>query len=315
LLLLEVDSAKSEIETSKVKRAAVAFLFCFACIGHLEAASADELAQRKRVAQIEAIEVPFDQLSHKAISGYGQAALKIDEKKWRHAESDHFIIHYQLWDVKNRLIREAEFYYWKVQNDLKLTQDLVDHKSHLFVFQDDDHWRLFQASTGQRGLAGVTIQNEFFSYYPKKKDEEFSGTVAHEMTHLVFNRFFTGRPPLWLNEGFAEYQAHKAYQSLFGKRYPGSNKDTTLINKLNFLEMTSWTGYNKNADLNQAFYAKSQVAVELLADKGGPEKLVEFIKTMIQNPDFKAAFDRHYSADFKGVDKFLKELARREKRL
>ena len=290
-------------------------IFCGITTCELAAATADEIAQRRRVARIEAVEVPFEQLSHKDISVHGRAALKIDEKKWRHAESDHFIIHYQLWDVKNRLIREAEFYYWKVQSDLKLTMDLVDHKSHLFIFQDDDRWRSFQAGTGLHGLAGVTIQNEFFSYYPKKKDEEFSGTVAHEMTHLIFNRFFRGRPPLWLNEGFAEYQAHKAYQSLFGKRYGGTNKDTSMIGKLNFLEMTAWTDYNRNADLNQAFYAKSHVAVELLADKGGPEKLVGFINTMIQNPDFKSAFDKHYASDFKDMDKFLKELARREKRL
>jgi hypothetical protein len=135
------------------------------------------------------------------------------------------------------------------------------------------------------------------------------------MTHLVFNRFFRGRPPLWLNEGFAEYQAHKAYQSLFGKRYGRTNKDTSAIDKLNFLEMTTWTGYNQNADLNQAFYAKSHAAIELLADKGGPEKLVAFINTMIKNPDFKAAFDEHYAGEFKDTDKFLKELARREKRL
>ena len=279
------------------------------------AASPDELTQRGRCAKIEAVDKPFDQLSHQQISEAGKAALRIDEKKWKHAEADHFIIHYQLWDVKNRLIREAEYYYWKIQDDMKLSSDLASHKSHIFVFQDDEGWNAFQAATGLHGIAGVTMGHEFFSYYPKRKDKDFSGTVAHEMTHLVFNRFFTGRPPLWLNEGFAEYQAHNAFQSLYGKRLGAINKDASLVGQIDFLKMTTWTGYQQNMSVNQAFYVKAQLAVGLLIDKGGPERFVQFITTMIQNPDFPAAFNQHYRDIFKDTDKFLKELARREKRL
>lgn len=279
------------------------------------AASPAELAHREIAAKAEAIEKPFDQLSHQQISATASAALKIEGNKWKHAESDHFIIHYQLQDVKDRLIREAEYYYWKIQDDLKLTKDLADHKSHIFVFQDDDSWNAFQAIASMHGIAGVTMGDEFYCYYPKKKDKDNSGTVAHEMTHLVFNRFFTGRPPLWLNEGFAEYQAHNAYQSLYGKRLGAINKDASMVSQIDFLDMTRWTTYKPNMSINQAFYVKSQVAVGLLVDKGGPERFVEFINTMIHNPDFAAAFDRHYRDVFKEMDKFLKELARKERKL
>ncbi|MNC96237.1 hypothetical protein D3C83_135600 [compost metagenome] len=53
----------------------------------------------------------------------------------------------------------------------------------------------------------------------------------------------------------------------------------------------------------------------MLIDKGGPERFVDFMNTMLKNPDFKSAFDRHYGDVFKDMDKFLKELARKEKRL
>jgi hypothetical protein len=278
-------------------------------------ASPEELAQRDRCAKIEAVDKPFDQLSHREISKAGQTALRIDASKWKHAESEHFIIHYQLSDVKNRLIREAEYYYWKIQNDLKLTTDLVEHKSHIFLFQDDDEWRGFQVATGLSNIAGVTMGHEFFSYYPKKKDKDFSGTVAHEMTHLVFNRFFTGRPPLWLNEGFAEFQAHNAFQSLYGKRLGAINKDSTQVGDIHFVTMTTWTQYPPTMGNIQAFYVKAQLAVGLLIDKGGPERFVQFVNTSIQDPDFYKAFNQHYREVFKDIDKFLKELARKEKKL
>jgi hypothetical protein len=290
-------------------------ILLLALTGNIKAATPQELAQRERVSKIQAAELPFEQLTHQQISEAGKAALKIDPKKWRHAESDHFIIHYQLWDVRNRLLRDAEFYYWKVQDDLKLTTDLVKHKSHIFCFQDSESWATFQAATGLSGIAGVTMGNEFFSYYPKKKDKDFSATVAHEMTHLVFNRFFDGRPPLWLNEGFAEFQSHNAYQSLYGKRLGGIRKDTSSVGQIDFMNMTTWTSYQSNMSNNQAFYVKAQLAVDLLIEKGGPEKFQEFINSMIQNPDFRAAFDQNYRGTFKDLNHFLKELARKEKRL
>lgn len=294
-------------------RLACPLLLIMACAAM--GASPEELAQRDRCARIEAVDKPFDQLSHQQISEAGRAALRIDASKWKHAESDHFIIHYQLWDVKNRLIREAEYYYWKIQNDLKLATDLANHKSHIFLFQDEDEWRAFQATTGMNNIAGVTMGHEFFSYYPKKKDKDFSGTVAHEMTHLVFNRFFTGRPPLWLNEGFAEFQAHNAFQSLYGKRLGAINKDSSLVDQIDFPTMTTWTSYPPTMGVIQAFYVKAQLAVGLLIDKGGPERFVQFTNTLIKNPDFNAAFNQHYREVFKDTDKFLKELARKEKRL
>jgi len=296
-------------------RPAIPALLLMLAAGACMGASPNELAQRERCAKIDAVDKPFDQLSHQEISDVGRAALGIDASKWKHAESDHFIIHYQLNDVKNRLIREAEYYYWKIQDDMKLNNDLTGHKSHIFVFQDDDGWRAFQGTTGLQNIAGVTMGHEFYSFYPKRKDKDFSGTVAHEMTHLVFNRFFTGRPPLWLNEGFAEYQAHNAFQSLYGKRLGAINKDTSLVGQVDFLTITTWTTYNQKPDVNQAFYVKSQLAVAVLIDKGGPQRFVQFVDTMIQNPDFPAAFNWHYHDVFADMDKFLKELARREKRL
>ena len=41
-------------------------------------------------------------------------------------------------------------------------------------------------------------------------------TLAHEMTHLVFNRFLAVRLPRWLNEGLAEYYGMFGYRAVRG---------------------------------------------------------------------------------------------------
>jgi len=285
--------------------------------GYLRAASQEELAKRLEVSRLQVPEKPFDQLSHQKLTPIGNRAMAmIPEKEWHHAESEHLIIHYQHWAVRERLAREAEFYYWKIQNDLKLTNDLVKHKSHIFVFQEYSNWKKFQAQTDILNIGGVTIRHEFFCYYPKEKTKESSGVVAHEMTHLVFNRFFVGDPPLWLNEGFAEYQAHNAYLVFYNQRYPVvAHADPSAVQKLDLLEITGWTAYPEDPSTKAAFYMKSQLAAEVLVEKGGIERFVQFVQSMIENHDFETAFNRHYIEIFKDYAAFLKELDRKEKKL
>ena len=39
-------------------------------------------------------EKSWEQLSSKTVSGWGRAALDIQPQKWKHGETDHFIIHF-----------------------------------------------------------------------------------------------------------------------------------------------------------------------------------------------------------------------------
>ena len=282
-----------------------------------QVAAPEEATQRQIVNEMKFTDKPFEELSHQHVTEWGEKALRIKKEKWKHVESDHFILHYQAQDVRDRVMKEAEFYYWKIKTDLKLANDLAEHKSHIFIFEDQARWRQFQANIDLQQIGGVTIGHEFYCYYPKGRDKEFSGTLAHEMTHLVFNRFFRGLPPLWLNEGFAEYQAEKAYRSLYSQTYNRKNKDPGAVRAVNFLEMTTWKTYPGDFDskLTQGLYIKSQLAVEVLIEKGGPERFVQFTNALIQNHLFEPAFKKHYTETFQSYEKFLKELDRKEKRL
>jgi hypothetical protein len=78
--------------------------------------------------------------------------------------------------------------------------------------------------------------------------------------------------------------------------------------------MTRWHTY-PDGDFKFALYVKSQLAVELLVEKGGIKRFVEFVNSMIKNPDFETAFAQHYVESFQNFDNFLKELVRKEKKL
>ena len=287
-------------------------LFLF--VPFLRAATPEEIAQRQLVNQMQFSDKLFEELSHQQVSEWGEKALRIKKEKWKHVESDHFILHYQIKDVRDRVMKEAEFYYWKIKNDLKLANDLVNHKSHIFVFEDEARWQQFQANVDYLGVGGVTRGHEFFNYYPKKKDKMYSGTLAHEMTHLVFNRFFRGYPPLWLNEGFAECQAEKAFWAFYDKRYERQQVSFQAVSQINFMQMTYMQTYPEGP-ARPAFYTKSQLAVEVLLEKGGPERFVQFLNTIIQNHTFENAFEKHYQEIFHDLDQFLKELSKKEKHL
>src|SRR5712671_7378983 len=174
-----------------------------------------------RVAAIEPMIVfkdkPFDQLSDKEISDdWGKLALSIKStKKWQHGETDHFVIHY--FRSGDRVARRSEEFYGEIKEFFGNRPDLLKgHKSHLFAFAEQQDWTAFKKAIEQPWIGGITRGNEFF-YQATGDSGQFDSKArvqAHEMTHLVFNRFFKGHPPLWLNEGIAEYFGQRKTSSL-----------------------------------------------------------------------------------------------------
>ena len=127
---------------------------------------------------------------------------------------------------------------------------------------------------------------------------------AHEMTHLVFNRFFEGRLPLWLNEGIAEYFGQRKTSSIVEfRRMMGQTVKFDLETLL-----TSSTYPRDEKDIH-AFYAESAIIVDFLTkDPDRRALLPKFVEEMIAHKDmaeavevyrykslgeFKKAYDRY----------------------
>jgi hypothetical protein len=251
-------------------------------------------------------EKPWDQLSDRKVSDWGRTALDISAAKWKHGETEHFIIHF--FRNGDMIARRSEKFYSEIREFFGNRNDLLGAgKSHIFAFYETADWLKFKAAVklGQP-VAGVTRGDEFF-YMPVSEDKQFDqrGKVqAHEMTHLVFNRLFTGRPPLWLNEGVAEYFGLKkttdttTFRSIVG--YPAPFGVDHLLQMKAYPE--------SEADVH-SFYAEATILLDFLTQTADRRALLpKFIDAMIARndvdealklygfktrADFQKAYDRH----------------------
>jgi hypothetical protein len=253
------------------------------------------------------VEKPWDKLSDTELSDWGKLALEINAAKWKHGETEHFVVHF--FRNGEMIARRSEKFYGEIREFFGNRKDSREgRKSHIFAFYESADWGKFKAddkvSLG-KNFAGVTRGNEFL-YMPVNGDKQFDsrGKVqAHEMTHLVFNRFFTGRPPLWLNEGVAEYfglkktsdattfRRHAGYPAPFGveklftmKKYPEKENDI------------------------HSFYAECAIVVDFLTLTADRRALLpKFIDAMIAADDVDEALKMY---GFKTRADFLKAYER-----
>ena len=250
-------------------------------------------------------EKPWDKLSDKEISAWGEKALVISAPKWKHGETEHFIVHF--FRSGAMIARRSEKFYGEIGEFFGNRKDrMAGRKSHVFAFYETADWSKFmtEVELGQH-VAGVTRGHEFF-YMPFSEEKQFDsrGKVqAHEMTHLVFNRFFTGRPPLWLNEGVAEYFGMKKTSDITTFRrnagYPASFGVDRLFETAE---------YPKREEDVHSFYAEATIVVDFLTQTGDRRALLpKFIDTMITDADLDAAMKLY---GFKTRDEFKKAYSR-----
>jgi hypothetical protein len=250
-------------------------------------------------------EKPFDNLSDKTLTKWGQTALATSPR-WKHGETEHFVIHF--FANADPIARRCEKFYTDIQEFFGNRADrLQGRKSHVFAFYDAADWKNFKRQVKLPDWSGgVTHGNEFF--YPSTgADRQFdqrSQTQAHEMTHLVFNRFFTGRVPSWLNEGVAEYFGVKKTSDITAFRSHVSRAKPMDLYTL----FTAEKYPEKDAEVH-SFYAEAAIVVDFLTQTSERRALLpKFIDAMIASnnvdaalkiygfptrADFQKAYDRH----------------------
>jgi len=231
-------------------------------------------------------EKPFDQLSQRRISDWGVLALEISPK-WKHGETEHFIIHF--FSNGDAIGRRCEKFYADIREFFGFRHDLMGAlKSHVFAFQDPADWKNFRRQVKLEDTTGGVARSHEFFYLSVNEDRQFDSLAhvqAHEMTHLVFHRFFTGRVPLWLNEGVAEY---------FGlKRIADLNTFRTYVGKAKPFPLQKLFAAEKYPEGEQqvrSFYAEAAIVVDFLTSTSERRALLpKFIDAMIAKNDVDAA--------------------------
>ena len=278
---------------------------------------ADEAGEPPR--DIHLVEKKLEQLSNQEITPLGAKALAIAPAKWKHAETDHFIVHYRRVTEAQKVVREIEFTLWFVTRTLGASKDSYAKKSHVYVFQDISEWNAFRsAAEVPDWFASFARRGELFLHVGGPGEAFSSELLAHETTHAVVARLYPGRRwPLWLNEGFAEYVSSASIAARKGVWTQGvqrelSNADIPL---LELVVMTEYPGADKEDKFEQQkevrrFYESSQKLVRFLMTAFPKERFPRFVDAMVGRATFEEALLKIYGDQVKDFAAFNKQYER-----
>lgn len=254
--------------------------------------------------------VEWRELSDRTLTDLGQRALGVYGDAWQHAETEHFVYHFHDPKEAQTVLVHAEAYYGWVKQLFGVREDKQKRKSHVFVFEDREVWKSFNARSPEKLPGAEAFTNGFELFlYREPFYLEPQRVLAHEITHLVLFRFVKGSVPLFLNEGFAEFMATKAIaMKAGGDDY--SVRTFQPIAPQDFIpvkELAAMTGYP--AGRETAYYRQSELLARFLILNHGSEKFYELLNRTAGGEAFEKAVQAVYGMDPKAFSDRFKAYA------
>ncbi len=234
--------------------------------------------------------------------------------KWQHLQTAHFVLHHDQKMFAAKVARLGEQFYAAISADLPNLRDRISPaRSHVFIFRDPQEWKAIVAATpGMETWAASFVRNQ--AMYLQETGTAVADkmdTLAHEMTHLVFNRFLTVRLPLWLNEGLAEYYGEFAYRAAKGMGQSRSNAFRPLRQWTPLAELLAAADYPADPEEVSRFYATSKYLVGYLLLKQPREKWDAFFgRVLAGEPALPALLETYGWADVAAAEKAFAQFAR-----
>jgi len=256
------------------------------------------------------VECPAADFDRTNLLEQGEKALGAKEFKWRHAQTDHFAIHYENAIFAQKVARMAEFFYDYISADLRVTNDLHKGRSHIFIFNSKKDWETFQQKYSENPSKWVASWVRGPEMYLQQTGggSDAADTLGHEMTHLIINRFFDGDPPLAINEGVAEWYEEFAYSAFKGVKKSKKQEFARLNDALPLGDVLSATKYPDNDAAVHRFYATAKYFIGYLMIRQPPEKFGPFFADLTRQTPLFEALAKHY--DLPNQDVVEKEFAK-----
>ena len=215
----------------------------------------------------DAVDIPAEAVNRASLRPTDIALLDHPDFKWKHLQTAHFILHHDQKIFAAKVARLGEQFYTAISADLPSLQDRVTPtRSHLFIFRDPRDWQtLLRQTPGIDSWAISFVHgNTLYLQEMGNATSEKMDLLAHEMTHLVFNRFLQIRLPLWLNEGLAEYYGEFAYRAARGMGQGRNNAFRPLKSWTPLTDLLNATDYPSNTADVSRFYVTSKYMVGFL---------------------------------------------------
>ncbi|MGV3531822.1 MAG: hypothetical protein ACO1QR_05585 [Chthoniobacteraceae bacterium] len=263
------------------------------------------------------VEKKMEDLPSQPSSKHGITAMAIDPEKWKHAETENFILHYRRVTEAQKVAREVEYDLWFVATTLGATKERYQRKSHVYVFEDEDEWKTFVGQTGvPPWSASFAFGDELFLNVRRVgrgsggSSNFDSTTLAHEATHAVVARLFPGvRWPLWLGEGFAEYMGGASVAARKGqsiKRFQSRLSAAEMpLDRLEALK-----SYPENEIEVMQLYQTSEKLVRFLMNEFPKERFNDFLSYVLGGKPLQDSILTVYSDKVKDWDAFMRRYER-----
>ena len=284
----------------------ILFVLLLGC-GNSGATAVEEAPPR----DLRLVEKKLDQLSNQDADPLAAKALAIEPSKWKHAETDHFIIHYRRATEAQKVVREIEFDLWFVARSLGAAKERYAKKSHVYVFQDEAEWKDFLSQTSNPDwFSSFAHGDELFLHVGGIGEGFDSHTLAHETTHAVVARLYPGqRWPRWLNEGFSEYMGSASVAARKGQWTKGLQRELTK-GTLPLSELTSMKEYPKDREEIHRFYESSEKLSRFLMNEFPKDRYPQFIDAVAGGMEFEPSIMKVYGDRVKDFASFNKQYER-----
>ncbi|MFW6161082.1 MAG: hypothetical protein ACOC57_08080, partial [Acidobacteriota bacterium] len=248
---------------------------------------------------------------------YGKNKVQYEKFSWSYYQTDHFDIHYYIEDLDRlKTIAEiAEGAYRRISQEMKHELSASVPLIYYSTFTDFEQTNLFQISEGVLGVAEPVLYR--VAVHGDIALDELADLIAHELTHIFQFDLLWGSPggalyavsapPLWVFEGYAEYNTQKwsswsaliVRDAVLNDRIPGLTETGELYSRYPLPRQPAY-------DFGHAIY-------DFIEDKYGKSGIREFWQSMKHSPligkadPIKRAFNlttKEFNYEFK---KYLRE--------
>ena len=190
--------------------------------------------------------------------------------------------------------------------------DRVNGRSHIFIFKDKKNWQAFRRKIVLASEWADSFVESTVMYLQQKPDNAESAAIfAHEMTHIIFNRFFKKRPALWLNEGLAEWYRNFAYaafkgtkkgkRAVFSKKYYSCSVENLINARV----------YGQSSTAVEGFYENAKWFTAFLRMNWPDAKFSAFLKDCMETGRTKKMLFKHYGASIEKLEEGFNDFVRK----
>jgi len=190
------------------------------------------------------------------------------------------------------------------------------------VFKSDSSYRPFKPTPTTAGyfqpgpdVNYITLTTETHS------EQDPFGIIFHEYTHLFVNNNM-GNPPVWFNEGLAEY--YRTFAITDDQKVelgrPIANhvlllRQNKLVPLRTLFQVDHNSPYYNEGNKQSIFYAQSWALMHylIIGKEGRLEQLSEFLDKLKANVPMEQAFQQSFQMDFEAMEKELRRYIQQDR--